>query len=93
MRCINPCLISLNLPTLVYRFCQNVDAKDLSISVTRGEVKLNNVEVKPTAFDDLKLPITVKSGTVHMKIFAQEYLNRLLLSDLRDCAQERKTAH
>jgi hypothetical protein len=41
-----------------------VDANDLSISVTQGEIKLNNVEVKSSAFDDLELPITIKSGTV-----------------------------
>jgi vacuolar protein sorting-associated protein 13A/C len=41
-----------------------VDKKDLSISVSSGLIKLNNVEVKPSAFDDLRLPITVKSGMV-----------------------------
>jgi hypothetical protein len=41
-----------------------VDANDLSISVTQGEIKLNNVEVKSSAFDDLELPITIKTGTV-----------------------------
>ena len=46
------------------RFCKNVDSKDLSISVASGRISLRNVEVKPSAFDDLKLPITVKSGTV-----------------------------
>jgi hypothetical protein len=48
-----------------------VDANDLSISVTQGEIKLNNVEVKSSAFDDLELPITIKSGTVgqiHIKL-------------------------
>jgi hypothetical protein len=46
------------------RFCKDVDAKDLSISVSSGRINLKNVEVKPSAFDDLKLPITVKSGRV-----------------------------
>ncbi len=46
------------------RFCKDVDTKDLSISVSSGRVNLKNVEVKPSAFDDLKLPITVKSGRV-----------------------------
>jgi vacuolar protein sorting-associated protein 13A/C len=46
------------------RFCKNVDANDLSISVSSGQINLHNVEVKPSAFDDLKLPITVKSGRV-----------------------------
>ena len=46
------------------RFCKNVDAKDLSISAASGRINLKNVEVKPSAFDDLRLPITVKSGTV-----------------------------
>jgi len=41
-----------------------VDAKDLSISVTQGEINLKNVELKTTAFDDLQLPVTVKSGMV-----------------------------
>ena len=48
-----------------------MDANDLSISVTQGEIKLNNVEVKSSAFDDLELPITIKSGSVgqiHIKL-------------------------
>ena len=48
-----------------------MDANDLSISVTQGEIKLNNVEVKSSAFDDLELPITIKSDTVgqiHIKL-------------------------
>jgi hypothetical protein len=55
------------------RFCKNVDSKDLSISVASGRINLRNVEVKPSAFDDLRLPITVKSGTVrgrHGGVFA-----------------------
>ena len=46
------------------RFCKNVDTKDLSISVAAGQILLKNVEVKASAFDELQLPITIKSGTV-----------------------------
>jgi len=34
------------------------------ISVTKGEIKLKNVEVNSSAVDDLELPVTIKRGTV-----------------------------
>lgn len=59
------CLI-LACMLLKHRFCKNVNAKDLSISVAAGEIKLKNVEVKASAFDELQLPITIKNGTVSL---------------------------
>ena len=41
-----------------------MNAQDLSISVQKGEIKLNNIDMKPSAFDKLGMPITIKSGRV-----------------------------
>jgi hypothetical protein len=49
---------------MCYRYCKNVDANDMYISVTKGEIKLKNVEVNSSAVDDLELPVTIKTGTV-----------------------------
>ena len=46
------------------RFCRNVDTKDLSISVARGEISLRNVELNASAFDELALPVTIERGAV-----------------------------
>jgi hypothetical protein len=55
-----------------------VDAKNLSISITKGEIKLQNVEVKASAFDELHMPITIKSGTVGR--FSLIVLHSIMLS-------------
>ena len=49
---------------LLGEFCADIDADSLSVSVLKGEVKLQNVELKPAAFDAFDLPVTVKHGAV-----------------------------
>jgi hypothetical protein len=57
-----------------------VDAKNLSISITKGEIKLQNVQINPSSFDELHMPITIKSGTVGR--FPLIVLHSIMLSGL-----------
>ncbi|KAE9550830.1 hypothetical protein FO519_005958 [Halicephalobus sp. NKZ332] len=50
-------------------FVDNLDASQLNIGIWGGDVKLNNLEIKETALDELDLPIKLKFG----------YLNSLVL--------------
>uniref|UniRef100_A0AC34FUJ1 Chorein N-terminal domain-containing protein n=1 Tax=Panagrolaimus sp. ES5 TaxID=591445 RepID=A0AC34FUJ1_9BILA len=43
-------------------FVDNLDASQLNIGIWGGDVKLNNLEIKVTALDDLDLPIKLKYG-------------------------------
>uniref|UniRef100_A0AC34RBS8 Uncharacterized protein n=1 Tax=Panagrolaimus sp. JU765 TaxID=591449 RepID=A0AC34RBS8_9BILA len=43
-------------------FVDNLDASQLNIGIWGGDVKLNNLEIKETALDDLDLPIKLKFG-------------------------------
>ncbi|KJH40546.1 hypothetical protein DICVIV_13494 [Dictyocaulus viviparus] len=43
-------------------FVDNLDASQLNIGIWGGDVKLDNLEVKETALDDLDLPIKLKFG-------------------------------
>uniref|UniRef100_A0A915CSW2 Vacuolar protein sorting-associated protein 13A n=1 Tax=Ditylenchus dipsaci TaxID=166011 RepID=A0A915CSW2_9BILA len=43
-------------------FVENLDASKLNIGIWGGDVKLNNLEIKETALDDLDLPIKLKFG-------------------------------
>eukprot|EP00795_Rhopilema_esculentum_P010935 gene10935-19770_t len=52
------------------QYVQNLDPSQLKIGIWDGNVKLNNLELKDTALDDLSLPIKVVRG----------HLGRLLLS-------------
>jgi vacuolar protein sorting-associated protein 13A/C len=41
-----------------------VDADEVRSGVRRGEIVLNDVKLKTSAFDNLEMPITVKSGKI-----------------------------
>ncbi|EYC10703.1 hypothetical protein Y032_0054g2508 [Ancylostoma ceylanicum] len=43
-------------------FVDNLDASQLNIGIWGGDVKLENLEVKETALDDLDLPVKLKFG-------------------------------
>ncbi|RCN41930.1 hypothetical protein ANCCAN_12090 [Ancylostoma caninum] len=43
-------------------FVDNLDASQLNIGIWGGDVKLENLEVKETALDDLDLPVKLKYG-------------------------------
>uniref|UniRef100_A0A914DD96 Vacuolar protein sorting-associated protein 13 n=1 Tax=Acrobeloides nanus TaxID=290746 RepID=A0A914DD96_9BILA len=43
-------------------FIENLDASQLNIGIFGGDVKLNDLEVKQTALDDLDLPVKLKFG-------------------------------
>ena len=43
---------------------QNLDAKKLDISVWKGLVELEDLELEPSALEGLGLPITVKAGSL-----------------------------
>jgi vacuolar protein sorting-associated protein 13A/C len=41
-----------------------LDADEVRAGVRRGEIVLKDVKLKTTAFDNLEMPITLKSGTI-----------------------------
>ena len=53
------------------KFVQGIDSDALSISVFKGEVELHDLQLKPSAFDDLGVPVTLVAGHVgHIKLYA-----------------------
>eukprot|EP00291_Cryptomonas_curvata_P004639 CAMPEP_0172191672 /NCGR_PEP_ID=MMETSP1050-20130122/23850_1 /TAXON_ID=233186 /ORGANISM="Cryptomonas curvata, Strain CCAP979/52" /LENGTH=80 /DNA_ID=CAMNT_0012866785 /DNA_START=143 /DNA_END=382 /DNA_ORIENTATION=- len=55
---------------LVEDFCgkylDGVDPSQLNVSMWNGQVKMQNVVLKTSAFDDLGLPVTVVHGTIDL---------------------------
>ena len=45
-------------------FIENIDSNDLSFSLLRGDVQLENVNVKKTLFDNIALPFKLHYGRV-----------------------------
>ena len=45
-------------------YVYGVDAQSLKVSVFKGDVVLENLQLKPEALADLNLPVVVRSGLV-----------------------------
>ena len=55
-------LVSSQLNKYLGKFIDNISESDLKISIFGGDVVLKNLRVKPSALDDLDLPVCVKYG-------------------------------
>jgi hypothetical protein len=44
------------------QYLEGIDSKSANLSIWKGDVSLRNLKVKTNAFDDLKLPVTVRYG-------------------------------
>ena len=54
--------LTLALALSLTRYLEGLESESLKISVWKGDVQLNNLQLKPEALQDLDLPITVKGG-------------------------------
>ncbi|KAK5973526.1 Vacuolar protein sorting-associated protein 13C [Trichostrongylus colubriformis] len=66
-------------------FVDNLDASQLNIGIWGGDVKLENLEVKETALDDLDLPIKLKFGhlsTLVLKIPWKNLYNEPVIANI-----------
>ena len=61
-------LISSVLNRTLGNFIENLDAEQLNISIWNSNVKLENLQIKPTIFDSMPVPFTLHYGKVG-KIF------------------------
>jgi hypothetical protein len=61
-------LISSVLNRTLGTFIENLDAEQLKISIWNSNVKLENLQIKPTIFDSMPVPFTLHYGKVG-KIF------------------------
>ena len=57
-------LVSSLLTRYFGKYLRGLESENLRVSLTSGEVTLENVALKTSALDDLLLPITIKSGSV-----------------------------
>ena len=44
------------------QYLEGIDSKSANLSIWKGDVSLRNLKVKTSAFDELKLPVTVRYG-------------------------------
>ncbi|XGW23678.1 hypothetical protein V3C99_005698 [Haemonchus contortus] len=66
-------------------FVDNLDASQLNIGIWGGDVKLENLEIKETALDDLDLPIKLKFGylsTLILKIPWKNLYNEPVIANI-----------
>lgn len=61
-------LISSVLNRVLGNFIENLDSEQLKISLWQSNVKLENLQIKPTIFDSMPVPFTLHYGKVG-KIF------------------------
>jgi vacuolar protein sorting-associated protein 13A/C len=64
-----------------------VNTNHLSISALKGEIQLKDVKLKTTAFEELRLPITIKSGSVGT-IDIKVSWTKLLSSPIEVCVSD-----
>lgn len=55
-------LITQVLNKVLGDFIENIDPKQLKISITNGNVQLTNMKIKPTIFDSLPVPFQLVYG-------------------------------
>ncbi|KAL7714516.1 Vacuolar protein sorting-associated protein [Entamoeba marina] len=81
-------IVSQVLSLVLGNFINDVNADQLQLGISKGEIELNLLEIKPTALDFLNLPIKVTRGvlgTLHVTIPWSDLLNspiRIILSDI-----------
>ena len=57
-------IISSVLNKVLGDFIENIDAKQLNISLLAGDVELFNLAIKPTILDNMPLPFKIVHGNV-----------------------------
>ena len=80
-------LITQVLNKVLGDFIENIDSKQLNISILNGEVHLTNVKLKATLFDSMPLPFALvygQIGVLHLKIPVWNMLNDPLVIEISD---------
>jgi hypothetical protein len=55
-------LLASLLDKYASEYLEGIDSKSANLSIWKGDVSLRNLKVKTSAFDELKLPVTVRYG-------------------------------
>ncbi|XP_060597080.1 intermembrane lipid transfer protein Vps13-like, partial [Ruditapes philippinarum] len=56
--------VSYVLNRFLGKYVQNLDSSNLNVSIFKGDVELTDLQLRPEALVELKLPIEVKAGYV-----------------------------